>query len=67
MKKWEYRVMSFLALTGNDVETGLNNFGREGWEIIKYDSSSKVITDELYTNVSIVAKRPVEEKKQVIL
>lgn len=53
--QWEYRVQSvgkFWGTKDEDIETLLNAWGEEGWEVVTVFSSSGS------GNVTVVAKRP---------
>jgi len=57
-RQWEYRVMTFGSTFARpkdrDLETILNEWGEEGWEI------SGVLPHENSGKVSLVAKRPLD-------
>lgn len=62
MQKWEYRVQSvgsfWSGVKDQDLETMLNNWGEEGWEVVA------VRPLEASSKVQVIAKRPLTREVQ---
>lgn len=54
MRKWEYH---YFTSHGDELELILNDYGKEGWEVVGYDCSEN-------RSHSIIIKREILQKKR---
>ena len=47
MEKWEYKIVTQLPLDEYELQRGLNSYGKEGWELVIFDSERAIFKRQI--------------------